>query len=251
MMLIPVKSYTVQYPDKEQVDLNQLLLRHKPRRWKTSGTALVLISALALSQLTGCKSGTAIAEEQTTATRKMNMAPIFEGIKEFQDNTSDSALGLSFQGQKVNVVPLGNFPGPGELTPLTEETALAIIKETLKEHGLNSTSSNKKVEVLVDDEKSSQWSFDLGISGASEPIYAEFLSQAHVETQNELSQRTALNLSDDAKEAAITLQEKLSEVYDDSTGVVFYANNRLFFPEQNLIEQVNEFVEWLKTMDLI
>ena len=41
----------------------------------------------------------------------------------------------------------------------------------------------------------------------------------------------------------------LREVYDDSTGVIFYG--QYMFQEDFLRAQVAEFVEWLKTSGLI
>ena len=331
MKLTPLKTYTVHYPDKGEVDLNQLLLRHRPRRWKTSGAALVLLSALATVPLAGCTlptpPQTLAPEEMPTqdSPRKMNMAPIFgdsesprtqddlwpddipatqddiwlDGALPFMQNdifpgdtpqggiwqpaqdetppniqnlawmgTQDgaqqgqeggarldglggaSASDLSFRGQSVDIVPLGN--GPFFHLPLTEETALTIIRETLEEHGLQSVTSTKSIVVPPRDSTSALWSFDLDISGASEPIYAEFLQQRDHESEHELRERDALALPPDARAAAIALRENLSEVYDESTGVVFYAGGDSFSsPEQNLIDQVNAFVEWLKTMGLI
>jgi len=255
MKLTPVKNYIVHYPDKEQVDLNKLLLRHRPNRWKASGAVVLLLGALAVSQLTGCDNAASSIPLQTTspqtAARKMNMAPIFEGI---QNDIHDEPFiaNLSFQGLSNNIVLLGNYPGPGDLSPLTEETALAIIQATLEEQGLTSMISQKVVDVPISDGSLTEWTFDLNIIGAQEPIYVEFLPQDNSGSTKEHEERIALNLPGDSKGAAIALREKLSEVHDESTGVVFYANDSFFVPpEYNLAEQVNEFVEWLKTMGLI
>ena len=254
MKLTPVKSYVARYPEKAEVDLNQLLLKNRPNRWKTSGTALLLLGALATSQLTACsppnsQKPAGEPDVSPSSARKMNMAPIFEGVQSVEPEltkTQGSISRLSFQKQKADIILLGNFPGPEDMTPLTEEAALAIIKETLEGHGLSSAPTDKKVDV-----SDNTWSFDLEISGANEPIYAEFLTTAHSETESELAERESLNLSEDSKEAAVTLREKLSDVYDESTGVIFYDTNIGFYTQTTLRAQVNEFAEWLKTMGLI
>ena len=248
MALRPVKKYSPHYPCMEQVDLNRLLLKHRPNRWKASGTALFLLSALTASQFSGCSGKTV---PPRAATRKMQMAPIFE-VSSIAIPMDVVVSDLSFQEQKFNITPLGNFPGFGDTLPLTEEAALVIISETLKMHGLSSSISDKKVDAPTDHNNTAVWSFDLDIDGASEPIHAEFIPQLHRDREEELTQRSAMHLPEDAKAAAVELREKLSEVYDNSTGVIFYADEDYsMMPEQNLIEQVNDFVEWLKTMGLI
>lgn len=293
--LAPVKSYTVSYPDKSKVDLNRLLLQHSPKRWKSSCAAMLLLSALATAQLAGCTRAASAQNQnrppQSQATRKMNMAPIFEGKTQaydalppdftdpvfpplefaepdFDGQAPSSYLvsDLSFKGQKGEIIPLGNGPVFGDFYSLTEETALAIIKETLKSHGLSAEPSEKQVDV-PNGNKTAKWSFDLKIEGAKEPVYAEFLPASIYDfidgeafVNSETTERTALNLPENGKDAAVSLREKLSEVYDESTGVVFYeaAPSELTstpvyvnYPQENLIQQVQEFVEWLQTMGLI
>ncbi|MCL1790267.1 MAG: hypothetical protein FWG40_02735 [Peptococcaceae bacterium] len=52
--LKPIKNYLVHYPDRYSLELNSLLFEHRPNRWKTSGTALILAGVLAATGLTGC-----------------------------------------------------------------------------------------------------------------------------------------------------------------------------------------------------
>ena len=237
MELHPVKTHCVNYPDKYQVDVNRMLLAHRPSRFKRSGAAALLLCALTVSQLTGCEKA-----EQTTS-RKMNMAPLFEGKPQVADEEVITDItGLSFKNQKAETIQLGGYIGM--FSPLTEESALAIIEEELQNHGLDSKASKKTVNAA-----GQKWSFDLDIKGASEPIYAEFIAAEHVETKSERAQRKKLKLSDDSKNAAEKLRENLSEVHDESTGVIFYTNG--FDEQQNLREQVKEFAEWLKTTGLI
>ena len=239
MELHPVKTHCVNYPDKYQVDVNRMLLAHRPSRFKRSGAAALLLCALTASQLTGC------GKAEQPASRKMNMAPLFEGKPQVSDEeTIIDVAGLSFKSQKADIIQLGNYPGGGLFMPLTEESALAIIEEELQNHGLSSKASKKTVKT-----SGQKWSFDLEIKGASEPVYAEFIPEEHAETKKESAQRKKLKLSENPKNAAEELRENLSEVRDESTGVIFYSNG--FDTQQNLREQVEEFAEWLKTTGLI
>ena len=252
MKLSPVKNYTANYPDKTQVDLNHMLLQHHPARWKTSSAAWLMLSALAAAQLTGCKANYKM--ESQTATRKMNMAPIFQNDTVTYPLIIDPMFSsLSFQDQKSDIVQLGNYPGFGLSEPLTEEAALAIIHETLQEQGLESTTSTKRVDVPIGDNYT-KWTFDMEVTGANEPVYIEFLAQIYVNDNIPL-ERSALKLPIESYEPAVALREKLSEVYDDSTGVIFYTNDGdhilMRSPESQLTAQVNDFVEWLKTEGLI
>lgn len=247
MNLQPVKHYkTVRYPDKYRVDLNKLLLSHKPKRWQSSSAALLLLCSLMATQLAGCKiieQGPGEQGQNTQSTvRKMNMAPIF--------GETTVAKSMMVKKIKAAVVPLGNYPGIDMFDPLTEESALAIIKDELKAKGYSTESSNKKVEISKDS-SSETWSFDLDIIGAKEPVYIEFIPSIVVETENELSERMFLALPDSPIGAAYALRESLCEVSDESTGAIFYGNELYLNQEANLRMQVSEFVEWLKTSGLI
>ncbi len=247
MKLSPVKNYKVNYPDIYQVDVNRLLLAHRPNRWKGSGVAALLLCTLSASLLTGCNSPT-----HQSSPRKMNMAPIFDGTVKGVSNLPVVSK-LSFHKQKADIVLLGNFPGPGSSMPLTEDAALTIIENELKSKGITSQISGK-IATIESNGVTLKWSFDLNINGAIEPIYAEFIPSADTETEKELSQRQALKLSSTPKEAAIELRDKLCQVDDESTGVIFYADINAYMGsdlEQNLMNQVDEFVTWLKTAGLI
>lgn len=241
MKLTSVKhNHSVKYPDKYEVDINRMLLKYKPARWNNSPAAKIMLGALIASQLTGCASNAPQKASETT--RKMNMAPIFE--------EQPVVTGLTHRSfQKAAFVPLGNYPGP-DMTPLSEDAALTIIGEVLKSNGIGSNSSKKKV-VVGAGQKGATWSFDLNVNGAKEPIYIEFIPAAEAETKNELSERESLNLSAEPKEAAYALRERLGEVRDESTGAIFYSSESMFSQEDELREQVNEFVTWLKTTGLI
>lgn len=247
MKLSPVKNYCVNYPDIYQVDVNQLLLAHRPNRWKSSGIAALLLCSLSTPLLSGCN-----LTPPQSAPRKMNMAPIFSGTEKSMSNLT-TATKLSFHNQKTDVVLLGNYPGPGSSMPLTEDAALIIIENELKNKGITSKISNKIITVKSNGE-STKWAFDLNINGAKEPIYAEFIPSIDMETVPELSQRQSLKLSSTPKQAALELREKLCQVEDESTGVIFYADSNVSMfgdSNQNLINQVNEFVTWLKTSGLV
>lgn len=245
MKLQSVKTYNgAKYPNKYEVDINYLLLKNKPNRWHNSSAATVLLFALVTSQLTSCKTDTGL-----NASRKMNMAPIFEGI-----TTSSSAplvSNLTFQKQKLNITQLGNFPGPGDFNTLTEESALSIIKAELTSKGISSDTSNKKVDIVIGNTKSKTWSFDLNIKGAKNPVYAEFVPHISNESKDEISERQSINLPDNPKDAAVKLRENLMQVNDTSTGVIFYDNESAMDQVENLKAQVDEFVDWLKTNGLI
>jgi len=243
MKLSPVKMHYANYPDIYQVDVNRLLLTHRPNRWKSSGVAALLLCTLSATLLTGCQTPT-----DQSSTRKMNMAPIFDGTVNSVGKLPIVSK-LTFHQQKPDIVLLGNYPGPGQNMPLTEDAALLIIENEHRNKGITSAVS-KKIANLVSDGTPTTWAFDLDIDGAKEPVYAEFIPTNGMETETELSQRLALKLSHNSKEAATQLRDKLCQVEDASTGVVFYANvddNA----EQNLINQVDEFVTWLKTSGLI
>ena len=255
MELKSVKKYSTKYPDKYQVDLDHLLLLNKPNRWKRSTAATLLICALTAGQLAGCSGNVSSGQSKS---RKMNMAPIFKGERNGEDDYRQSAIPtfstMSLKTQTPVFRKLGNYPMI--VSGLSEEEALAIIREQLKYEGIESNITNKEVAIK---DTSSKWTFDLEIKGGKEPIYVEFLPGEYQETEDEKKEQLeieALKLSTSSLKSATELREKLCDVEDESTGVIFYGAKEtdydLFLSDgYDLYSQVGEFVEWLKTSGLI
>ena len=64
----------------------------------------------------------------------------------------------------------------------------------------------------------------------------------------------ALNDDDlyDSRSSAVMLRDKLSEVEDESTGVIFHVRTQWFGGDEYTLQaQVEEFVQWLKAVGLI
>lgn len=268
MNLQPVTAYSARYPDKYEVDLNRLLLAHRPERFKSVSAAL-LLSALCVSSLTGCGKATGEAANGTTASsaapditlkegpmkngvRTMRMAPLHKsGIITYEGEiTAESGLtDMMFTKKKLYAAPLGNYPA---FASLTEQEAVVIIQEALKTHGLKSEASTKKVAVDGDRNKSADWTFDLSIAGAEEAVYAEIITSELLEPEKETAEWKAAGLPEASYEAAAALHKKLSKVEGDSTGAVFYLEDMISYSEEfSLQNQVDEFVEWMKTEGLI
>lgn len=242
------KKYKVYYPDKYEVILNEMLLKHQPMRWRKSRLAGLVFSALLATQLAGCTK-----PEQADEVRKMNMAPIFERNAKAELMSSQSGV----------FILLGNYPLT--LPSLTEERALAIITKQLQSSGLKCEATQKQVAVEPSpispldkadhtEKQSVSWQFDMEIMGAKEPVYVEFMPDQENEKINKKHLRTSLQLPLKTKEAAVALRKQLSEVRDESTGVIFYEaaeQSGLLNEEENLKRQVDDFILWLKTTGLI
>jgi hypothetical protein len=196
----------------------------------------------------------------TPGSRKMNIAPIFGGMKRNEGLSFGADVGFlpqisiistSLSSKDYSVIPLGNYPGFS--TAMPETTALEIISEELAKSGLNTEATTKQVEVTGSNSKSTQWSFDLAVSGGKEPIYIEYVPSSDIETNGELQERTGAGLPETSLDAAYSLHDKLIDVYDESSAVIFYDNQMVMSPDEtaNLKAQVAEFVDWLKTMGLI
>lgn len=203
------------------------------------------------------------SEDNTTtpSCRKMNVAPIFGGMQRneglaFNTNVGFlpqiSIISTSLSSKNYSVVPLGNYPG-FSMVAMSETAALEIISEELAKSGLKTEVTTKQVEVTSGNSKSVQWSFDLAVSGGTEPIYIEYIPSADIETNGELQERTGADLPEASLDAAYSLHDKLIDVYDESSAVIFYDNQMMMSSDEtaNLKAQVAEFIDWLKTMGLV
>jgi hypothetical protein len=276
MNLAPLKSYKTSYPNQYEVDLRPLLLSTKPKSWTSSRAGGLVLCALAMAGLAGCSTSFANTADPTggdsasapIASRKMNVAPIFDGpqigfaapaISEsaYRQDPSDTLelSGMVFttgaSSRDYSIIPLGNYPGFSVAMP--EDTALRIITEELSKVGLNADKTTKQVAISGDGSEQTLWTFDLSISGGKEPIYIEYIPSSDIETNSELRERTAAGLPEASLDAAQSLHDKLVDVYDESSAAIFYDKQIVFSADEtvNLRDQVAEFVEWLKTMGLI
>ena len=288
MKIKPVKNYTPGYPEKNETELKKMLLENKPNRWKFTGSAALMLAVLAASGLTSCGVpegeqipatetvtssgyGTIQADETPESTdysvptetptnyhptaedliappgtRKMLIAPVFE-MNIFEETTTEPPTETPTESIKQYLNAPGTY-GPEPSLLITEEEALMIIRSELESLGLSVTASEKQVAVPFEG-RHVIWSFDMDIAGAAEPVYAEFLPWFEYGYENENNERDSLKLPQNSEEAAFALRDRLSEVCDESTGVIFY-NNYESNAEQNIRAQASEFVQWLKTNGL-
>jgi hypothetical protein len=244
MTVTPVQKHIARYPTKEQADLNRMLLRHKPAWWTTSGAALLLL-ALAGTSLTGCDTktidqpldGDVVARMEY---RKMTMAPLY--IPPNGGNNTGSEAGT-----------------PKTSSPLTDETAYAIVESEIKNLALELACSKFGERITVSREGNGTfWNYDFSISHAKAPIRVEYLAFPEQESDRELAERQAIELPENPREAASALWEVLSEsesaVYEpnkETIGVIFYADETAVSQEEHLRAQVADFVQWLKTNNFV
>jgi hypothetical protein len=261
MKIAPLTKHTPHYPTKEQVDLNRMLLRYKPAWWKTSGTALLLLGALAGTGLTGCKP-TVVGELQGPETeyRTIVMAPLFEGTL---SGRPEAGL-LSPSDPQAHTDPYAHTDpqSPSESQTesstrplLSDDSAYTIITDELRkqEEKFYFSKSGQRVN-FQGDTGSTHWKFDFTFNGGSAHIQAEFLASSSAETLTEWRERKAFELPENSKEAAAILRENLIDAEievpvqeEDVVGVVFYADDTAVTQEEHLRAQVAEFVQWLKT----
>ena len=247
------------YPDKYQVEVNSMLLKHKPKSWyglKLTGTVL---SAVLAVQLAGCareplNSATDGRTQDKTGTRKMNVAPLFDvGVPKTGTQMALKAL----SGKESDFKKLGGAVFP---IGLSEAEALQIIIRELEQKNIECKPSQKEVTIAKDG-KFAEWQFDLELKGTEEPVYIEFMPVYGYDSEAKTKTRDAFGIGVDgsSKGAAEDFRTILLDVEDESSGAVFYDQTELsMFPsaennvhEEYIKEQIAQFISWLEANGLV
>jgi len=272
--IAPIKKIAApKYPDQYAVELDQLLLAHKPLRWRSAPIAGTVLSAVVMLGLAGCS-------DFGTVTDGVPAPPPY--------SPESSATGKSPPYPPTPFFEHGNGIGVygcnAVATPvfLSEDDAFAIIRDEFARLELTVERGGGRVEDIMvpvvdlghDDARkkfeSRPGSIDLDFSVDGKHIVMEYVSADDMREWSDPDSVTASVTSANFKQAARTLNDSLNAADLENTPGVFYDPAEMFNGwEQGIYKgeekeqaareqalaalraQVKDFLEWLAGQGVI